>query len=170
MRNIEFKDDQKVFAFINSDICNSYQDLCDFLYDNLLPFRERWIFYLLGKLNLISDETISDIPDKSYTSYGGYIKGEVYYWKEYLENEYYEKNYIEEKLKLEGKEVTNEAILRIYLKRGFDFVDSKIENDINRESDKLITLFEDQIYFDNINDNEFCEACHETPCMCSHKE
>ncbi len=115
MRNKEYKDDQKVFRFINSNECLTLGCLFSFLKDNFLPVRERWVFYLLGKFNDINESVISLMEDREL--FGGYFCGETYFWSIYLENERDKKEEISNEISIRNKEI------RIRLK--------EIEEDIN---------------------------------------
>lgn len=105
MRNKEYKDDQRVFTFINSDRCKTLGCLYDFLKENKLPVRERWVFYLLGKFDYLDEESIFSMSDKEL--FGGYYSGEVFYWSIYLKKEEEKRNEIGEEILLKNNEYLN---------------------------------------------------------------
>ncbi len=78
MRNHDYKSDQKVFTFINSEECRSYSDFTNYLYKSHLPLYERWAFYFFGKKSWINEKTISEMAYKGYTQYGCYIFSDIY--------------------------------------------------------------------------------------------
>ena len=80
-------DDQLVFRFINSDNCKEYLDLWTFLLENELPIRERWVFYLLGKIGFFTDEKMSEIQTEEGIRSGADFYSEVFYWAEFLKKE-----------------------------------------------------------------------------------
>lgn len=82
--NKYWRSDQLVFTFINSEECTSFQSLVKFLIRNRYPLLERWAFYCLGKFKEVDSKAIQSISNDRETDYGGLIKGELYYWKEYL--------------------------------------------------------------------------------------
>ena len=84
MRNKFYQNDIKVFSFINSDECKTFEDLKKYLINYHLPFLERWAFYFLGKRNSLSDKEISNLGEDNYISYGGFVKGELYHWNFFL--------------------------------------------------------------------------------------
>lgn len=132
MRNPEYKDDQKVFEYINGADCQTYSDLTDFLVRNKLPIRERWAFYFFGKNNWINSDTIAQMEDKSYDSYGGYIDGNIYYWTEHLKTEQ------EERKGLEADDIgfSRKDSQMIYIHGGYQFVADRVENDKDNERDR----------------------------------
>ncbi len=174
MRNAEFKDDMAVFSFINSKNCKTYSSLKDFLYKNNLPIRARWAFYYFGKFNWIDTKLISEMSCDCWDSYGGYIFGEIYYWEEYLNEEHEHKDNIKQEFMEEGKEATDEEIHKIYMKRGIDFVNDCEENDRDSEKYRYYQEYYEQMSsgssYGYDGGSSFCEACQQSPCMCSDRE
>lgn len=173
MKDLDQTDDQKVFTFINSNFCNFYDDLKNFLYENKLPIESRWAFYFFGKKQSISENVISSMEITSLDSYGGYINGEIYYWNYYLNSDYHfkEREFIELKLINDGMEANEQNIQEEYIRKGYIFVEESIKND--KECEDNIWLEEyskNQVYFEPSNEFEVCGSCQETPCLCSDRE
>jgi len=63
-------------------------------------------------------------------SYGGYIKGEIYYWKCFLENPPLDDFYRSPRWRLEneGKEVTNDSLAIKFIEIGWEYVLERLEN------------------------------------------
>lgn len=122
-------EDQIVFTFINSDRCINFYSLQLFCINNNFPFRERWAFYLRGKLNLIDESIISSMSWKGHLFYGGHIDGEVFHWDNYLYEERERKNNIKRELELDNKTPTADEINLLFIKRGWEYVKERLSND-----------------------------------------
>ena len=111
------------------------------IYKNNLPLLERWAFYLMGRLNTIDANTIENIYLNKGNSYGGLIKGEVYYWKDYLENPsddlFFSFN-PRWRLENEGKEITVESLAIKFIEIGWEHVLNRVKNADYCESERSI--------------------------------
>ncbi|MCB9269967.1 MAG: hypothetical protein H6561_10405 [Lewinellaceae bacterium] len=177
MRNHKYQDDQKVFAFINNPECKYFADLEKFLYENRLPFRARWCFYFLGKINWIGEQAISQMADKSHRSYGGYVFDNIYHWEEYLKDEENQKRYLQLELEEENKEVSFAEFERLFIERGFEHVAYCVNQDYENDLYQLERMAEEDRVRDEYtnfrnypSDSSICDACHESPCRCSDRE
>ena len=86
MRNKLYKNDIKVFSFINSEDCQTFDDLINFLKKNNLPVLERWTFNLMGKLNIIDAAVVINIGINKINTYGGSINGNIHHWKYFIKH------------------------------------------------------------------------------------
>ena len=176
MRNIDYQDDQKVFRFINSESCNTYIDLSDFLKENNLPYRERWVFYFFGKTNLIDEKSIKNMSSKDQLCYGGLIEGEVLHWQNYFSQEYKTKDEIREELFKSGQNEywpTAEEVNKIFLERGFSYVENRIENDYLSAEDQAGSEYDEMMRnakYNSDDDTSYCGACESSTCICSDPE
>lgn len=168
MRNKDFESDQLVFSFINSEQCCSYEDLRYFLISNDLPLLERWLFYFLGKKDEISKYTIEEMKNES--SFGGYVYGAAYYWKEYLSNEKQEKEDIITELKNNREEITEDKVHKMYLQNGWTYVDDNVNMESYIMGDDSITEEFTDNEVSERGRSEFCGACESSPCRCSDRE
>lgn len=171
MRNHDYKSDQKVFTFINSEECRSYSDFTTFLWKNNLPLYERWAYYFLGKKNWISEQSIAEMEYNGYTQYGAYIFSDIYYWKDFLRNDY-EKNERERiKIEINSKNAFTEEVSKIFCEKGWDYVSDRSNTD--QEIEKADRDYDDdlEISSDRESDNDnYCAACDSSPCMCSDND
>lgn len=173
MKNLNQIDDQKVFTFINSNSCNFYEDLKNFLYENKLPIKSRWAFYFFGKKQSITENVISSMEIETFDSYGGYINGEIYYWDCYLNSSYHfkEREFIQLKLIENGEEANEQNIQEEYIKQGYNFVEKSLKNDKECENYRWLEEYSNnQVYIEPSNEFEVCSACQESPCLCSDRE
>lgn len=166
MRNFDFEIDQEIFRFINSEYCSSYNVLLNYVRKRNLPLNERWVFYLLGKLNYINDQVIEGMSVKSYRTYGGVLFPEVKHWRRYLEGEFEERKRIQEGLN--AGTPYDESVSYQYYAEGWEFVRDEMEYDVDRDTDEWIER--DEYGLDLNEDDEYCDACQNSPCMCSDQE
>ena len=131
-----FKEDQKVFEFINNNYNKiSYSDFVKFLINNDLPFRERWAFYFFGKNNL-DEYDIENMSSSRERDYGGFIHGEIYYWTEYIKSEWKEKEKIKNEYVLNNI-AFNDTIVHVeWVKKGWVFAWRKCDDDTENEVDR----------------------------------
>ncbi len=169
-----FEIDQQVFRFINSNNCCSYNDLKSFLISNKFPFNSRWIFYFLGKKNQLSENEIHFMMNSEVDCFGGYIYGEVYFW-EYYFDETTEKRQIVQEFKNQGltiNDINEEDLHKLYVEKGYNQMESFLESVRESAAFNLERKFwdvQDAIPIRE-SDNDYCEACQESPCMCSDRE
>ena len=164
MRNSDFRDDIKVYTFVNSAHC-SYNEFRQFLILNALPLRERWAFYFFGKSRSLDNIAIGDMEIQGPRYYGGFVYGEIYYWQKYLRDELETRQSIESDLRERGEPVTPEIVNHAWIERGWAFVADGI-NDGEYCDDNIEADFN----FRSSSRNAYCEACQESPCMCSDRE
>jgi hypothetical protein len=166
MRNSTYKDDIKVFSFINSDECDTYDKFTKFLLGNALPLRERWVFYFFGKTKWLDSNAIGQMETQSFVEYGGFVSGEIYYWQKYLSDESEDKQRIESDLKENGISITPELINKTWIEAGWNYVDDQINAGIEEENNRV----EDYSYNKLTRESSYCGTCQESPCMCSDRE
>lgn len=87
MPKMSYLEDQKVIGFIDSDKCKDYLDLWAFLMTSELPIRERWAFYLYGKIGFFSSDRTSITDTDKAIQNGEYYHTEIFYWTQFLKNE-----------------------------------------------------------------------------------
>jgi len=134
MRNRLFKNDILVFSFINSEDCQTFDDLIKFLKENNLPVLERWGFYLIGKLNLINEKAITDININEIDTYGGLINVNIYHWKYYLKNMSLESLLMTVSSELEDNKIC-EALCNKYFNLGWEYVQYMVESDFENKKE-----------------------------------
>lgn len=167
-----YHEDQKVFKFINSDECQNFDDLHNFLGDNNLPWRTRWIYYFFGKKNWIDDETINNMGEPGHDNYGPYLYDTIYWWERFLADENKIKNQIRDELKEEGKLVNSLEVQEIFIDRAWEYINNMSDAARQDENDRLLREdreFDNDNYY-NRNDEAYCAACSESPCACSDPE
>jgi len=173
MRNEDFNDDLKVFSFIIGESCTNYFSFINFLKENNLPVRARWIYYFFGKNNWLSKSNIKEIASREYNSYGGYLDGLAYYWGRYLENSYEDMKSIEKELQDKGEQFEKNIIYKIYYERGWEYAVDCVDYDENRILEAMADEHMAEMnyrYYGQDNGSSYCEACQNSPCICSDRE
>lgn len=173
MRNDDFLDDLKVFSFIISEKCTHYYALINFLKENNLPVRARWVYYFFGKNNWLTELNIKEIASREFNSYGGYLEGLPYYWDAYLGNSYEDKQSIENELKEKGEKFDKETINKIYYERGWEYAIDNVEYNENRILEAMADEHIEEMnykYYGQDDESSYCEACQNSPCICSDRE
>jgi hypothetical protein len=172
MRNDRHEEDQKVYRFINTEGIY-YDELKRFLIVNKLPFYERWVFYLFGKMNFFNEKRIVEMGAKYELCYGAHLYPEVFWWKEYLAGE------LEEMSKILSELATSNLPLnsarQIFVERGWKFVEEMMERD-----EELAQQLKNYDNDDNADSSVYsiqsniedcvCTSCHQRPCICSDME
>jgi len=172
MRNHDYKSDQKVLTFINSEECRSFRDFTDFLRINYLPLYERWAFYFFGKKNWINEKSITEMAYNGYTQYGCYIFSDIYHWKVYLMDNREKGERERIKIEINSKSAYSEEVSKIFCENAWGYVSDQYNNDVENQNDFLAKDldYDTKTNYQDDSDKNYCEACDNSPCICSDKD
>jgi hypothetical protein len=143
---------EDVYKFLNSTRLKTPDDIFIFLRVKGYPLKLEWLFYGLAKIDYFQDRR-NYAPENTGT-YKGHYFTETYYWEYLIKGE---------RLKPISKRN----------KRRFDEYSIEMNKRIWKDVTQLSheSLFpEDDNFFYVSDDNSFCDACQQSPCMCSDPE
>lgn len=151
----DIKYDNYVLSYINSDECTHISHLNSFLVKNELPLLERWVYFYLGRKNVL--ETLYEEKNEELLAK---LKEQLIWWKIYY-NEHDNFNNIKilkEKIINNKETPTDEKIFNLFVKEGYAYID------INKESNAF-----DEYLDNNEYDDEYDED-HDDDCNSSNSD
>lgn len=159
------KDDKNVFLFINSNKCNSIEDLQKYLAEKKLPFISKYLFYCFGKLKELDIDII-----KEYEEYDLYLEEleSARLWDLYLSKKGERIKIIENTHNLNYFK-DYKVLTSLLYEKGYEFVEEHFLKNIElyNYNESIKSIREEDVSYGG--DSRYCGACMESPCLCSDR-